>query len=314
METKKIARACFIGGAFCVAVALMVAPSFWWLGLLAGFAGGYLGYEFQEVLRAIPRAWKAARRHSSSAWDKALRRAKEWLAKPHPFLYPAAVITTPLYVWLVYLISPFFISTLSSASSEAPLLFTGIMFFLYIAMIIAYFIVFSLIIATVIIRLFAFIGARVGEHCYWTPFSTGMSEEQKKEIIQQLQEKGYHEAPATYKNVLRWMAKGFGLTLLFFIWTLWMHLFIGLWNLLCFTKRFLWHLFILVHSKKRLLCGIDGTIGGAAVYLWFTPPSLSFPQQILLIFFGGLLGAAFGVVNWEIVSKRILHLVPANGT
>ena len=46
METKKIALACFIGGALCCAVTFMIAPLYWWFGLLAGLAGGYISYDF----------------------------------------------------------------------------------------------------------------------------------------------------------------------------------------------------------------------------------------------------------------------------
>ena len=52
-ETKKIGIACFIGGAVCVIIALLVNPMFWWLGLIAGFAAGYFAYEVKEVKEAI---------------------------------------------------------------------------------------------------------------------------------------------------------------------------------------------------------------------------------------------------------------------
>ena len=60
-ETKKIGLACFIGGFLGSLVALLVAPTFWWLGLVAGFATGYVSHEFRSVLRAIPTAWEVAR-------------------------------------------------------------------------------------------------------------------------------------------------------------------------------------------------------------------------------------------------------------
>jgi len=62
VETKKIAIACFVGGVlFCVA-ALLFSPTYWWLGLIAGFAGGYISYEFRDVLKAIPVALQAAKK------------------------------------------------------------------------------------------------------------------------------------------------------------------------------------------------------------------------------------------------------------
>ncbi|MEK7089596.1 MAG: hypothetical protein AAB920_02140, partial [Patescibacteria group bacterium] len=68
METKKIALACFVGGALCATVALLVAPLYWWLGLIVGFAGGYVAYEFREVLKAIPIAWCATVEVISILW------------------------------------------------------------------------------------------------------------------------------------------------------------------------------------------------------------------------------------------------------
>jgi hypothetical protein len=39
---------------------------------------------------------------------------------------------------------------------------------------------------------------------------------------------------------------------------------------------------------------------------------MSFPEQVMFVVFGGLLGAAFGVADWEIFSKRILRVAPAS--
>jgi hypothetical protein len=80
------------------------------------------------------------------------------------------------------------------------------------------------------------------------------------------------------------------------------------WELLCFIPRFVWYLFKFIHSEKRVLCGIDGTLGGTISYACFTSTSMPFAEQVLLAVFGGLLGAVIGVANWEIVSKRILHV------
>lgn len=61
---------------------------------------------------------------------------------------------------------------------------------------------------------------------------------------------------------------------------------------------FLWHLFRLIHSEKRLLCGIDAAIGTVVGY------------AVGNALVGALAGGVFGVLNYEIVSKRIFHLVP----
>ncbi len=61
METRKIAIVCFIGVVLCSAVALLVAPAFWWFGLLAGLAGGYISYEFRGKFVSQDKAWKKRR-------------------------------------------------------------------------------------------------------------------------------------------------------------------------------------------------------------------------------------------------------------
>lgn len=57
-------------------------------------------------------------------------------------------------------------------------------------------------------------------------------------------------------------------------------------------------LFRLIHSDIRLLCSADAAIGTVIGY--FTGSALT----------GALLGGLFGVLNFEILSKRILKLVP----
>lgn len=87
METRKIAIACFVGGALCCAVALIVARSFWWFGLIAGFAGGYISYEFREVCRNVPIALKRAGENVFGGAAGNWIRFKSFFLKPHPFLY-----------------------------------------------------------------------------------------------------------------------------------------------------------------------------------------------------------------------------------
>ena len=66
--------------------------------------------------------------------------------------------------------------------------------------------------------------------------------------------------------------------------------------------RFSWHLFKLIHSDERLLCGIDAAIGVLIGY--FTGNAL----------IGALLGGLFGVLNFEIMSKRVLKVVPMHSS
>ena len=298
MEARKIAAACFIGGSLCCAGAFVFAPVYWWFGLVAGVAGGYVGYEFREVLNAIPVALRAVGQGGASAWSGVIVLAKRWLSKPHPFFYPAAVVCVPLYIWGAF---PLLLPTTLETHSSALITFLA-------AAAIVVFVELMVAVSLLFVGL-AFIGARVGERCYWWPFLLigphSMASVQK---AWSLEGKGYRREPLTYRNVARWANKGFGLAVLFFVWTLWKHLAIGVWATLYFSSRFAWHLFGLIHSEKRVLCAIDGTLGGAVSYVWLASTSTSFTGQATLIIFGGLLGAAFGVANWEIVSKRVLRV------
>ncbi len=270
METKKIAVACFIGGVLCCAVALMFAPVYWWFGLIAGMAGGYISYEFREARKTIPIALRAAGRESVVIWEDAIAQAREWFSEPHPFFYSSAIIA----VLMFFLLPP----RMDTKEITISQLFVMGALFIEIQ-----------IWATICVGLFTFIGMTNQE---------SEAEESQRKLL-------------SYQDFTRWFAKGLGLTILFFVWTLWKYLVIAAWAAIRFFGEFAWHLFKLIHSEKRVLCALDGTLGGATSYIWFASATMSFPEQVVFVVFGGLLGAAFGVANWEIVSKGILR-VPAS--
>lgn len=70
-----------------------------------------------------------------------------------------------------------------------------------------------------------------------------------------------------------------------------------------FLPRFFWNLFVIIHSELRLLCLFDGGLGAVAGTL--------IAGTLAGTIFGALVGGVFGVLNYEIVSKRILKLVLA---
>lgn len=297
METKKIAVACFIGGALCCAIALIFAPIYYWLGLIAGIStgvvSGYVSYEFREVLKAIPIALRAARRGSVYAWDGLLALAKEWFSHQHPFFY------------LGILLSLFFIIPMSQFIFTPRVVEeTGIVGSIMTAIMVW---IDALAVFGLLISGLARTGAMNVERCYWQPIWI-VADDEREAYIKKLHADGYCEKPLTHLNVLRWTVFGIAVTILFFTWTLWKYLAIAVWATICFLGRFAWHLFKLIHSQKRVLCAIDGTLGGVASYIWLASSATSFAEQVVLVIFGGLLGAAFGVANWEIVSKRILHV------
>lgn len=68
--------------------------------------------------------------------------------------------------------------------------------------------------------------------------------------------------------------------------------------LVLFPIRFVISLTRLIHTDERLLCGVDAAIGASIGY---------FTANALL---GALIGGIFGVLNFEILSKRVFKLVP----
>ncbi|PIR06772.1 MAG: hypothetical protein COV55_02260 [Candidatus Komeilibacteria bacterium CG11_big_fil_rev_8_21_14_0_20_36_20] len=70
------------------------------------------------------------------------------------------------------------------------------------------------------------------------------------------------------------------------------------WSIICTLGRFIKFLFLLIHSDIRLLCGIDATIGSGIGYL---------TGNVLI---GMVAGGVFGVLNYQIVSLKILKVVP----
>lgn len=72
-----------------------------------------------------------------------------------------------------------------------------------------------------------------------------------------------------------------------------------LWGIITTIALFIKTLFTMIHSEIRLLCGIDAAIGATIGY---------FAGSVII---GAVSGGLFGLLNYEILSKRILHLVPS---
>ena len=305
MKTTKIAVACFIGGIICSAIALVATPAYWWLGLIAGLAAGYIAHEFREVLKAIPVALtataKSFRVGGSSVWNgsvETITDIRRWLSRAHPIFCPAAIIAVSLCTWFIY--CHHLDITKSADSKLGAGLLLAFIFTMFSGQII--------LLTMGILVTIAQIGARSSnEYCDWWPIlspnQTGSDEHTKR-----LEADGFQKEQLNYRNLIRWLLKGSIKIVLFFTWTIWKYLIVALFKALYFLGVFAWQLFILIHSNERLLCAIDGTLGGAMSYIWLAPTATSITAKIVLVLFGGFLGAAFGVLNWEIVSKRILHI------
>ena len=279
-ETKKIALACFIGGALFTVAAFCLAPMFWWLGMLAGIVGGYFGYEFREVLRAIPKAWRAARRRAGNCLPKMVKAIAVYLRRPHPFGYLSFVIV----VTMLYLLIRSEIFIPAEAFGPGPIVVSMVLF----------------------LGLWGFFVQTLDLIAL---FATGFDLVAPDKLAKMDEAKRGDKTPLTYGNAFYCLAKGFWSIAFFFIWEIWKYLYIGLGRAFYFIRCFLKDLFIFIHSNERVLCAIDGTLGGMAAFLWLTPSAETFAAKAAVAIFGGLLGAGFGVINYELVSKRWLKLV-----
>lgn len=282
METRKIALACFIGGVLCGAVALMFAPVYWWLGLLAGMAGGYLSYEFSDVRASSTIALRVAGQGFASAWITRIQAMKVWLSSPHPFVYVGAIL--PL--WILYVCLP-------DAWNED----LGTAVVLTVAVFVAY-AVYAMV-ASALLYGVADIGKEVVRRDGW--YSSVMDPHGALRLS--VRERGV--ASLGYSNAAKLFTIGVLEIIRFFVWTIWKSLAIALWTALCFALRYAWLLCKLIHSEKRVLCAIHGTLGGAASYLTLASPTMSVAEQFMVVVFGGMLGAAFGVAGWHLVPKRL---------
>jgi len=301
MEKRKIALACFIGGVVCAAAALFFAPDFWPLGLLAGFCAGYLSYEFRSVLRAVPKAWKEV----CSGTVSVCTDTKEWVVERAPFLVPTVPCGIGAWVLLVYLVTGdfFFTVALREDTRAVPNPFGSVIFNLI-------FLVFFAALSVTLFSTIAFFGARLGEKCYWWPLL--LEPDFLDRYIERMEEKSLRRMPISWTNVTRWFAKGCWQIIKFLSWTMWKHLAIWIGKLVYVLYLFARLFLRIIHSDKRLLCGVDGALGGYASYLWLAPTAETLAAKAMVVLFGGLLGAVFGIANWEIVSKKIFRIPARN--
>jgi len=274
METKKIALACFVGGTLCCLVAFLFTPKFWYLGLLAGGAGGYLGYEFRQVCRSVPMALRRAAEGTGWWLTEGIKEVRQWLRKPHPVIYSGVIAGLFFGVY-------WFVENLGHLP-WLPLHILSCFFAVMIAIGVS-------TMATILILT----GNSVSGFVAWEKESVPETDTSS--------DLGYGQALILTSQGIIVFGKFFG-------WTLWKYVAFGVFLIAKFAILAGWHLFRLIHSQKRVLCAIDGTLGGTVSYLWLAQSTGSLVQQLMLVFFGGLLGAAFGVLNWEVVSKRLLHL------
>ncbi len=90
------------------------------------------------------------------------------------------------------------------------------------------------------------------------------------------------------------------------------------WRLPLTIGRMVKRIFLEIHSDLRLLCSVDGPVGGFFTYtlLWKLEMleiirQLSSLEQLGFVLLGGLIAMGLGVFSYKIISIRILQLEPA---
>ena len=269
-EWIKIGIACFVGAILCGSISLMLGDGLWWIGAFAGFAGGYLSYEFRSLLRAIPTAGRYSAQKISPL-PGAFRRF--FTEQPRIF---------EILTFVIYLMSSVALIRHFWTIADMPSVVAVILSILY--------------------ALILFIGALMLYVALYYIAAYGWSEKTGRLLTA--------FCPDTSWECLFFFAKGivrsipvmaratlFGIRFLFTFL---------LRDTPLFFFRFGWKLFQLVHSYKRVLCGVDGMIGGIVGYALARDANLEHTAVYLI--FGGCIGATWGILNYEIVSKRLLHL------
>lgn len=72
----------------------------------------------------------------------------------------------------------------------------------------------------------------------------------------------------------------------------------AIFNFLIVSGKFFKLAFINIHSDIRLLCGVDSALGATAGYLLGNA------------LYGGLIGVMFGLINYYVISIKVLKLQP----
>jgi preprotein translocase subunit SecE len=253
----KIFTACALGAFIGSLIAFQFAPFFWWLGLIAGFVGGYLSYEFNEVVRVAKTAWVKRRQ----VWESTL------------LVLVVTMITLSAIITVVSLLGSWFGLFVVLFSEKADF---NIKFFVAncIASIIGYFLA-----------------------CFsvWFLNKKYIWEEENEQLSYFEVLKYFWHNPESLVIKLNPI-----LLTAYFLPKGVLSLVPRISRIAVGIYRFAKEIFVEIHSDIRLLCGVDAAIGAGVGYFAGNP------------LIGALAGGLFGVLNYYLISIKLLKLVPKN--
>ncbi|MDO8435983.1 MAG: hypothetical protein Q7S82_01165 [bacterium] len=276
------ARRIFIAAALGTMAGLYASISFlpnivWWLGaLIGGIIAGFI-YGLPDIVRYSPNAFRIAK--------KDLKITGEGF-----FILGMLFLTAPIDIYQS-------IRGMSVVKKLSALLYT-----------IGFAMVFSWLVLVVFlpsnIKLLVFVLGTI----YWfyccviliCLVASVCKNDTEEKQIKRLKKAIFLVTPPGFLFSLFWLTKRFGplaASLVFMV----------LAEFGRFLITFVKTLFFFIHSRELVLCAIDAGFAVLISYpLLITAGNLQTGPAII---FGGLLGGLFGVLHFEIVSVRLMHLV-----
>ncbi len=258
-DAHKVGISVAIGAAFGALVASKLGSWYWIIGPLLGLLVGYLSYEFKAVIRAIPVAWRAAR-----GWRPTYR-------KTIPRL-----IWWSLLAWFEGLFYPIAaIAALTNVWKQPGDIYMA----------------FVTLLGFTAVLFWSSLCPIEGDDSLST-------ETIEKRTVLARKFFFYAFPPITAYFILRGIAWVI-IRLPRAIFISLRALVLGVVAVLYFFGRFGWHLFVRIHSEKRLICAADALLGA-------TIGHLAGKSSLAAMAVAAVAGYFLGFVNYAVVTERWL--------
>ncbi len=276
----KVFLACVLGTMTGLAVALSVPEIIWWVGAIIGGATSGLFYALPEIKHYAPKAAKIA-------WE-GLQYAPNLIRalvvyRWRILLLLVALISSGLLVWSLVVFPEMKLAP-GEAGEESGV---AVLFALVAIFLVLYFVV-CLALSVAFIANYRDEILPAEDRDYAKTFAPFFSPIGPLLIIAWLVVKG---TPHIVRGSIRLTKKACGLIK----------------EACSFTVEFSKTLFTFIHSKELVLCTVDGALAVLLSYIvCVTLLTLPLGPTLLL---GGLIGGLIGILDYEIISKRVLHIV-----
>ncbi len=294
---RNIIAGLLVGGAVGSLVAFLIAPTFFMLGLLAGMAAGFLsGYcahNASGIIGAMPKAREMVSPESarltshlnkvSGAFGWIWRGLKERYV-PISMLV-ILIVTVEAFVMIIFLHDIYGGNRTYNTSDWIFVHTLG-----------------AIPIAVVMFFFFFFIPLATMYH-----FGRGYAAWLPADGRRALSYKDGKLLKPNLRNTLFLCLLGWPCLIISIIkWVA-----IIIYSMLVLAGKFVWYLFKLIHSKEGVLCGVDSAVGTFVTFLLFQGNAKSVTELAAVTACGAIISLALGVIDYEIVSKRVLKLRPA---